>query len=75
MASCSKLGAQVLDALRKDVAAKGDYRSVWVTETHCLGWCHKDGATVVLQPKTQVFREVTLTDVPTLLALARNPDR
>lgn len=65
---CGQRGLAVYDALKQEVAARGEVSGVWVTRTHCLGICPAQGCTVALAPQGRVFREVVPADVPVLLA-------
>ncbi len=43
---CGARGAKVFAALKEEVASARAYGTVWVTRTHCLGICPKEGCTV-----------------------------
>jgi (2Fe-2S) ferredoxin len=64
---CSGKGDAVYEALKVEVALRSLVRSVWVTRTHCLGICPKDGATVAVYPEMRMWVEATETDAGTLL--------
>jgi (2Fe-2S) ferredoxin len=65
---CGARGDAVYDALKGEVARRGDFRNTWVTKTHCLGICPKRGCTVAEYPKGIVWREVGREDVPAFVA-------
>ena len=70
MPCCARGGddAEVIyEALRAWVQARGLLAQVWITRTSCLGWCHRDGATLVFYPENRWYRAVTLADLPTLI--------
>lgn len=62
---CGDHGEAVYNALKDAVT---DTRGVWITKTHCLGICPKQGCTVARYPEQRIVTEVTPTDVPMLLA-------
>jgi hypothetical protein len=47
---CGDRGEAVYAALKEEVARRGRIADVWVTKTHCLGICPKDGCTVARWP-------------------------
>lgn len=47
---CGDRGEAVYDALKREVSARGLVNPVWVTKTHCLGICPKEGATCARYP-------------------------
>ncbi len=50
---------QILD----DWLAKHQLRAaIWLTKTHCLGWCHGRGTTVAIYPQDIFYRAVTPED-------------
>jgi hypothetical protein len=66
---CGERGDAVYDALKAEVAARSAHASVWVTKTHCLGICPKNGATVARYPAAEpIVCDVEVADVPALLA-------
>lgn len=68
---CGKHGDALYDALKREVARSGRLADTWVTKTHCLGICPKEGATVARYPSAQpILSEVTLADIPALLEKA-----
>lgn len=55
-------GQEIYVELKKHVTEIGLTGKVWVTRTHCLGFCNSKGATVVFQPQQLWFTEVTMDD-------------
>lgn len=47
---CGDRGEAVYEALKREVSARGLVNPVWVTKTHCLGICPKEGATCARHP-------------------------
>lgn len=47
---CAERGDAVYDALKAEVSERGLVADVWVTKTHCLGVCPKQGATCARHP-------------------------
>jgi (2Fe-2S) ferredoxin len=47
---CGDRGEAVFDAVKREVFARGLVNPVWVTKTHCLGICPKQGATCARYP-------------------------
>lgn len=47
---CGDRGEALFDAMKQEVFARGLVTSVWVTKTHCLGICPKEGATCARYP-------------------------
>lgn len=43
---CADRGEALYAALKAEVAARGEVATTWITKTHCLGICPKEGATV-----------------------------
>jgi (2Fe-2S) ferredoxin len=66
---CAERGDEVYDALKQEVAKRGRIADVWVTKTHCLGVCPKEGATVARYPGTVggIRSEATPADAPSML--------
>jgi (2Fe-2S) ferredoxin len=68
---CGERGDALYDALKSEVARTRRVTEVWVTKTHCLGICPKEGATVARYPSAEpIVSDVELADVPALLATA-----
>ncbi len=71
MPSCCRdgqeAGEEVYEALRAWIEAEGLLTRVWLTRTACLGWCHRDGATLVFYPEGAWYRGVTAEDCPALI--------
>jgi hypothetical protein len=65
---CGDRGDALYDALKAEVAARGEHTTTWVTKTHCLGICPKSGATVARYPgKDPILEGVEVADVAALL--------
>jgi (2Fe-2S) ferredoxin len=67
---CGDRGEVVYEVMKAEVAARGAYRSVWVTKTLCLGVCPRRGCTVAIYPRQAVVTEVELTDAVPLFERA-----
>jgi (2Fe-2S) ferredoxin len=67
---CGDRGEAVYEALK---AAVTDVARVWITKTHCLGICPKNGCTVARYPVQKIFTEVTPGDVPSLIEEPGDP--
>lgn len=70
---CGERGDAVYDALKREVAARGQIATTWITKTACLGVCPERGATVARwpaagAPSSPIVTEVVPSDVPQLLA-------
>lgn len=64
---CGDHGEVVYSALKDAVS---DVTRVWITKTHCLGICPKQGCTVArygVDEEPKILTEVSLADVPALL--------
>jgi hypothetical protein len=66
---CGERGEALYDELKRGVATRAAFGSIWVTKTHCLGVCPKSGATVAAYPSGRVLADVDVADADTLLAL------
>jgi (2Fe-2S) ferredoxin len=65
---CGDRGDALYDALKAEVAARGEHVTTWVTKTHCLGICPKHGATVARYPGSEpIIEGVEVADVAALL--------
>jgi hypothetical protein len=65
---CGERGDALYDALKAEVAARGEHVTTWVTKTQCLGICPKEGATVARYPGTApIISDVEVGDVAALL--------
>ena len=65
---CAERGDALYDALKAEVARTQRVGDVWVTKTHCLGICPKEGATIARYPSDQpILADVEVADVPALL--------
>ena len=66
---CGERGDAVYEALKAEVAARGEHVTTWVTKTHCLGICPKRGATVARYPghEQPIVTDVEPSDVNALL--------
>ena len=75
---CGARGDAVYDALKREVGRRGEIATTWVTKTHCLGICPRDGATVARWPAgatSAIVTEVAPADAGALLdAPAPGPD-
>jgi predicted metal-binding protein len=67
---CSDAGDALYDRLKEEVPRRGLVRSLWITKTHCLGICPKDGATVALDPPKRMWAGAKADDAGTLIELA-----
>jgi (2Fe-2S) ferredoxin len=63
---CGDAGQALYQALKDEVAARRAYQTVWVTRTHCLGVCPRQGATLATYPQQSLLTEVTAADAPGL---------
>lgn len=63
---CGSRGSELYHTLKAEVLATQDW-DVWITETSCLGWCHKEGPTVAVYPEGQIFRAVSKEEALELL--------
>jgi (2Fe-2S) ferredoxin len=59
---CSDHGEQVFDTLKNEVARRSLVSTVWVTKTHCLGVCPREGTTIALYPSGRIVTEVNRDD-------------
>jgi (2Fe-2S) ferredoxin len=66
-AGCAERGEEVYAALKKRVAEKGAYAAVWITKTHCLGICPKQGCTIAVYPEQTIVSEVSPGDALAML--------
>jgi (2Fe-2S) ferredoxin len=66
-------GEEVYDALRRWIASKSMLTRIWITPTGCLGWCHREGTTIVIYPENVWYRGVTPADLPEILARHLEP--
>jgi (2Fe-2S) ferredoxin len=64
---CADAGDGVYDALKAEVAHRGLVRAAWVTKTHCLGICPKEGATVAAYPKQAMWAGAFAEDAGMLI--------
>jgi len=69
-AGCADHGEAVYEALKTEVGRRGLVRSVWVTKTHCLGICPKEGATAAAYPVQRMWAGAFANDAATLLDAA-----
>jgi (2Fe-2S) ferredoxin len=65
---CAEAGDAVFDSLKESVSARRRFADIWITKTHCLGLCPRDGATVASYPDGSIFTEVHATEARDLLA-------
>jgi len=66
-AGCSVEGEALYATLKTEVARRQLVRSVWVTKTHCLGVCPKEGATVALYPRQALWEGARAGDAKALV--------
>jgi len=65
---CSAAGHAVYDACKALVAERGEVRTTWVTKTHCLGVCPKQGTAVAVYTSPGRFwAEVVPSEAAALL--------
>ncbi len=65
---CGERGDALYDALKERVASRRSFAEIWVSKTHCLGICPKQGATVARYPSAQpILSDVEVTDADALL--------
>jgi predicted metal-binding protein len=72
-AGCGEAGEAVFRTLKGEVAKRGAYRAIWVTQTHCLGICPKRGCTVAVyarQHSQRIVSEVEPADAAVLFGQA-----
>lgn len=66
---CGDRGEALYDALKNEVARQRRFADTWVTKTHCLGICPKNGVTVARYPSREpILMDVTPADIPVLLS-------
>lgn len=65
---CGARGEVVFLALKKRARGRGD---LWITKTHCLGLCPKQGCTVAIAPAMKYFVDVQESHVDEILNAAR----
>jgi hypothetical protein len=72
---CGAAGEALYEALKREVFARGEVTTTWVTKTHCLGICPAQGATVARFPAhgdvSPLLTEATPNDIQALLAETR----
>ena len=64
---CAERGEAVFASLKREVAARGLVRSVWVARTQCLGLCPQRGCAVAVSPAGRYVVEVEPADAGALL--------
>jgi (2Fe-2S) ferredoxin len=52
---CGAAGDELYAQLKEEVGRRGVVADVWVTRTHCLGVCPKEGATVARYPASAIL--------------------
>lgn len=67
MPCCGDDGEEIYDTFRRWVDSRGLLTRIWVTKAECLGWCHRDGATVAFYPDNTWYRAVTPGDCSELI--------
>jgi (2Fe-2S) ferredoxin len=65
---CAEAGDAIYDAFKEEVSARGRFADIWVTKTHCLGLCPREGATVASYPAGRIFTEVYASEARKLFA-------
>lgn len=65
---CADRGEELFDIFKDEVARRALFTDVWVTKTHCLGICPREGATVALYPRGRIVTEVRADEARPLLA-------
>jgi (2Fe-2S) ferredoxin len=65
---CADRGDGIFDTLKDEVARRSLFVTVWVTKTHCLGLCPREGATIALYPPGRVVTDVSRNDARALFA-------
>jgi (2Fe-2S) ferredoxin len=64
MPSCGPNGGgEVLEAFLRERAARGAFRSVYITQALCLGVCPAEGSTVVVYPEGVWYLGIHASDV------------
>src|SRR6476659_2491959 len=56
---CGASGDAIDAAMKQEVDRRGLVADVWVTRTHCLGVCPKEGATVARHPASAIIAGAT----------------
>ncbi len=57
--SCAHgVDASLVHELKQWVLSKGWANAVYVTKTHCLGFCHAQGGVAVVYPSGRFFKEI-----------------
>lgn len=70
---CADQGEAVYASLKRAVASRRAAARVWITRTHCLGVCPKEGAAVARYPLAALYTEVDISDATSLLAPLLGP--
>lgn len=65
---CAEAGEAVFDAFKGEVSLRRRFADIWITKTHCLGLCPREGATVASYPEGRFFTEVFAVDARALLS-------
>ncbi|MBA2664759.1 MAG: (2Fe-2S) ferredoxin domain-containing protein [Bradymonadaceae bacterium] len=61
-------GDEVYERLRRWAAARGLLARIWITRSGCLGWCHREGTTLVIYPEGVWYRGVKPDDLDAIIA-------
>lgn len=61
--SCNQGGQELFDTLKQWALQSRNARTVWVTQTRCLGYCHADGATLAFYYPNSTRKPVFLQAV------------
>lgn len=70
---CGDRGEALFNELKREVAKRGALATLWVTKTHCLGICPKQGAACALYPKQLIITEAEPSDASKLVNLLYGP--
>ncbi|MEA5386151.1 (2Fe-2S) ferredoxin domain-containing protein [Haloarculaceae archaeon H-GB11] len=69
-AACDEVGGdEVFDAVKAWLRDRDIFWSdVYVAESTCVGLCSADGVAIVVQPRNEWYSDVTVDEVPELMA-------
>lgn len=73
---CAERGDALYSALKDEVAARRKFAEIWITKTHCLGICPKQGATVARYAGASgaILEGVEVADIARVLEPPEAPD-
>jgi len=63
---CADHGEEIFDTLKDEVDRRSLFADIWVTKTHCLGICPREGATLAVYPSGRIVTEVSRDDARAL---------